>query len=176
MRTSTFSKRLSHTTIGPSELKLGAHLWYLSEELIPLLLFDPESLEEKYWIVTAMRTKEGSDEPFKCTLAPQGNITLGDLAMLASNKFFKKMQIWQSFLDEDPESWSTTDDCITVQIIAVIRVMNDNAEWAVALIEEYNGKITHDEQQLQFLVQVVAEHRSRFPDSKEMTLTRTNKA
>jgi len=118
-----------------------------------------------------MRTKEGSDEPFKCTLAPQGNITLGDLAMLASNKFFKKMQIWQSFLDEDPESWSTTDDCITVQIIAVIRVMNDNAEWAVALIEEYNGKITHDEQQLQFLVQVVAEHRSRFPDSKKTTLT-----
>ncbi|CAD6211110.1 GSCOCG00012795001-RA-CDS, partial [Cotesia congregata] len=40
-----------------------------------------------------------------------------------------------------------------------LKVTNDVAERGVALIEEYNNYLTKDEQQLQYLLQVVGEHR-----------------
>jgi len=40
----------------------------------------------------------------------------------------------------------------------------------VALIQEYNRLVTHDEDQLQFLMQIATEHRRAFPDSKKSTL------
>ena len=37
----------------------------------------------------------------------------------------------------------------------------------MALIEEYNSILTKDEEQKQFLLQVVEDHRERFPDSAQ---------
>ena len=42
------------------------------------------------------------------------------------------------------------------------RVVNDQAERGVALIEEFSGHLTKDEEQLQFLLQVVQEHRRAY--------------
>jgi exonuclease VII small subunit len=43
--------------------------------------------------------------------------------------------------------------------VHAIKVVNDNAGRGVALIKEYSGFLTKNEQQLQFLLQVVEEHR-----------------
>ena len=43
-----------------------------------------------------------------------------------------------------------------------IKVVNDLAERGVALIEEFNCSITRDEEQKQFLLQVVENHQSKF--------------
>ena len=51
--------------------------------------------------------------------------------------------------------------------------MNDHAERGVALIQEYSGLITNDEIQLQFLLQVVEDHRKMYPDSRKMTVSGT---
>ena len=76
------------------------------------------------------------------------------------------------FLEYEPETWSSREDFTKgEEIIKAIRVTNDHAERAVALVQEYNRRITHDEDQLQFLLQVVSEHRRQFPDSKKSTLT-----
>ena len=50
------------------------------------------------------------------------------------------------------------------------RVGNDQAEREVALIEEFSGHLTKDEEQLQFLLQVVQEHRRAYPNAPKKTL------
>ena len=50
------------------------------------------------------------------------------------------------------------------------RPVNDLAEHSVALMEEYNALHTCDEDQKQYLLQVVSEHRKQFPDFKKKNL------
>jgi len=51
-----------------------------------------------------------------------------------------------------------------------VKVVNDSAERGVALIEEYNSIITRKENQKQYLLQVVQDHRRKFPDCKKELL------
>ena len=51
-----------------------------------------------------------------------------------------------------------------------MEVVNYHVERGVALIQEFSGLLTRDEDQLQFLLQVVHEHRKAFPDSNKKTL------
>lgn len=46
----------------------------------------------------------------------------------------------------------------------------DTAERGVKLIEEYNIKLTKDEQQKQIIIQVVKDYRTMYPDSKKRIL------
>lgn len=48
-------------------------------------------------------------------------------------------------------------------VTAGLAVVNDRAERGVALIQEFNKRLTKNEDQLQFLLQVVSEHRRQFP-------------
>lgn len=43
-----------------------------------------------------------------------------------------------------------------------LTVVNDPAERGVKLIEDYNQLLTKDEEDLQFLLQVVSEYRKKF--------------
>jgi len=49
--------------------------------------------------------------------------------------------------------------------------VNDWAERGVALIQHFNRTLTKDEDQLQFLLQVVSDHRRRLPDCTKRKLT-----
>lgn len=51
--------------------------------------------------------------------------------------------------------------------------MNDTAERAVKLMQDFNGLITADEEQKQFLLRCVQEHRKLYPDCKKTTLKRS---
>ncbi|KAK3923451.1 Transmembrane anterior posterior transformation protein 1-like protein [Frankliniella fusca] len=51
-----------------------------------------------------------------------------------------------------------------------LRVTNDCAERSVALVEEYNKILTADEEQKQFLILDVKEHRKRYPNVNKTTL------
>ena len=77
----------------------------------------------------------------------------------------------QSFLANDPSNWdedhSFQDAMHKVKDLAVV---NDRAERGIALIQEFNKKLTTGEEQLQFLLQVVSEHRRQFPDCNKKTL------
>ena len=59
------------------------------------------------------------------------------------------------------------------KIIENIQPVNDSAERGVSLIETFNRTLTKDETQLQFVLQVVSEHRKLFPDAKKSTLVKT---
>ena len=54
-----------------------------------------------------------------------------------------------------------------------VAVVNVVAERGVKLIEEeYSNILTKDEDQRQFLLQVVSDHRKRYPDCKKQTLSK----
>ena len=52
-----------------------------------------------------------------------------------------------------------------------IPVVNDHAERGIALIKEFNGNHTKKDEQLQFLLGVVADHRKRFSRASKASLT-----
>ena len=49
-------------------------------------------------------------------------------------------------------------------------VVNDNAERGVSLMNKNNKLITNDEEQKQYLLQAVSEHRRQFPDCAKKVL------
>ena len=55
-------------------------------------------------------------------------------------------------------------------MVKALKVVNDTAERGVALIQEFNADLTRNEEQKQYLLQVVAGHRELSPDSKKSTV------
>lgn len=156
--------------------KLGLHLWYLSEELIALALFDNRvSVETKKLMITAMNTPAPDHPPKRPRLESSVFLNTSGLEQFCtanSMLLFHRLQLPTSFLSKDPSQWDADDDykkCLeTVKGLAVV---NDRAERGVALIQTFNKKLTKDEDQLQFLLQVVSEHRRLFPDCRKSKLS-----
>ena len=124
--------------------KLIKLLWYLSEELIALLLFDPEvSLSQKRKMVNAMQANVVRNEPTKkCNLDLVNDVERLELHNFANSntlRFFTILDIDFSFLKSDPGLWQESksyNDALKVE--KFLRITNDNAERGVALIGEYN--------------------------------------
>ncbi|GBO44288.1 hypothetical protein AVEN_247283-1 [Araneus ventricosus] len=88
-----------------------------------------------------------------------------DFVTNRSALLFKRMSLPDMFLHVDPQIWEHQEDYYkALKIIEGIPVVNDHAERDIALIKEFNGKITHFEDQLEFLLQVIEEHRRVYPD------------
>lgn len=58
------------------------------------------------------------------------------------------------------------------ELVNNLRVVNDVTERGVKLIEDYNKLISKNEEQKQYLLQVVSEYRHKFPDCKKSTLSK----
>lgn len=56
------------------------------------------------------------------------------------------------------------------RVIMVLSVVNDAAERGVKLIQDFNDILTRDEEQKQFLLQVVQDHRRLYPDATKRTV------
>lgn len=88
-----------------------------------------------------------------------------------SLKLFSRFNIDDGFLQNDPVSWESSPSFLNgKQIINSLKIVNDTAERAVKLMEEYNSTLTLDEEQKQFILKCVQEHRKIFPDCKKSTL------
>ena len=76
-----------------------------------------------------------------------------------------------------PQRWKENEDFIEAKkIVRSLKVINDTAERGVQLITEFNNILTKNEEQKQFLLQVVREHRKLFSDNKKSTaITGLNK-
>jgi len=81
-------------------------LWYLSETLVCLSLFDDSvTVDEKQRMVCSMRNNQGSDEPPK-SLPPIHNPTtkaLPDFFTTSTNNISQILELDDSFLDRDPQ-------------------------------------------------------------------------
>lgn len=86
---------------------------------------------------------------------------------------FSRLKMDDSFLQEDPFLWETNASFRKAKNnVLSLRAVNDTAERAVKLMQDFHGLITAEEEQKQFLLRCVQEHRKLYPDCKKETLKR----
>jgi len=74
------------------------------------------------------------------------------------------MQIQTDFLQQDPSSWDINEQCnISRHSVQQLKVVSDAAERGISLIQNFNFVITNQEEQKQYLLQVVERHHQQFP-------------
>lgn len=147
--------------------KFKQHLWYLSPELIGFAFFDDGlDMEIKKKMVQALQT------PPNHVGVKRANIDLNDVETACISHFvnaetrnlFERFKISTAFLEKDVSNWSNDDDFRNAQSkLRNVSATNDNAERGVALISEFNDKITKDEEQKQYLLQIINQHRKSIP-------------
>ena len=157
--------------------KFSNHLWYLAPELVGLALFDSQvSAPTKRMMVRAMKDANEDDEQghMKRTTVDLGTFAckkIEDFVSPKSKILFKVMDLPDAFLEVDPDEWEPREDFQTaLGVVKAINVVNDHAEREVALIQEHLGLITKDESQLQYLLQIVQNHRQKYPDCRKQLL------
>ncbi len=159
--------------------KLSNHLWYLSEDLVGLAFFDSQVCPATKTLMVKALEQEGNRDQAKRINVALDTFTgksLEDFVTANTKKLFELMELPNDFLSVDPDEWDNRDDFkMARETVQALKVVNDHAERGVALIQEFSGLMTHDESQLQFLLQVVEEHRRAFPDSRKQTLSEAMK-
>ncbi|KAK2720673.1 hypothetical protein QYM36_004529 [Artemia franciscana] len=155
--------------------KFSDHLWYLSPELVGLAFFNScVSSSTKRLMVSAMQSEDEQEHTKRITidLDSAKNKNLEHFVTAKSAKLFQMMDLPDGFLTFDPDLWEDRHDYkLASETVRSLKVVNEQAERGVALIQEYSSFITQDELQLQFLLQVVNEHCRVYPDSRKQTLS-----
>jgi hypothetical protein len=154
--------------------KFANHLWYLSEELAGLSLFDANVEVEIKRLVVAGLKEDGQENP-----QPRAHVdltskealklkTVANFVSSASLRVFAAFQVTTDFMEKDPSDWEADPSFqSSQQVLHAIATVNDFAERGVALIQDYNQILTKDEQQRQYLLQVVELHRRKFPNANK---------
>ncbi|XP_044575051.1 uncharacterized protein LOC123258862 [Cotesia glomerata] len=150
---------ISYDKINPlisknASTKMAKHLWYLSEELSVLSLFDMSvSPEIKKKVVTALKSNNG--------------ININKKRYQIKERF----GLCTDFLNVEITLWPTHERFQNnLQFFNSLKVVNDVAERNIALISQYNQSLTKDEEQFQSLLQTVKKHRQDYPDCRKKTL------
>ena len=170
--------------------KLLNHLWYLSPEPIAFSFFDDDvSNETKKRMSAALFRDDDEAEAIepdeeeetniperKVSLRPEKleEILAGGLEQFvnfSTKRFFQRFSINPAFFKDDPSQWPMNEDYEKARnIITKLKVTNDTAERGVKLIEEYHDKLTHNEEQMQCIVQIVSDYRKKFPTCNKRNL------
>jgi hypothetical protein len=141
------------------------HSWYLTPELATLALFSRlVSADEKSALVESIQLERGEH----VTKSIPRNIS----ELRISHSFFETTGLDDSFLSEPLNTW---DDNLLFktasQVVNNLPCVNDCAERGVALIQEFNTSVKHEEQR-QFLLQIVEKHRKDFKTCNREDLLR----
>ena len=149
------------------------HLWHLSEALVSLAFFDdtlPVSVK-KSMVESVFKSAKNKGKRLKRAeitskdLQDVKNMDLSFFVTPNSLNFFKILNISYTFLNQSPNELPKLNDFQKALKIIVkhLKVVNDNAERGVALIQTFNNTLTKNEEQKQFLLKIVMEHRQAFP-------------
>ena len=156
--------------------KMCNHLWYLSTETAALAFFDKAvGKNTKLRMVEALNT-EVDESCKKFTINPNdvGNyieIGIEHFISQGSKKFFERFSIPIEFLKKDPNVWENENDFLYgLNIVQGLKVVNDTAERGVKLMQEYNQLLVKNEEEKQYILQIVSEHRKQFPDVTKQSL------
>src|SRR6218665_1878178 len=127
-------------------------------------------LLEKRVMVEGLR-RVGEEDPQKRISVDQSTISdkrLSSFVTSNTKNFLQVLAIPDSFLATDPETWlSNSDYMVAEDIVRELRVVNDIAQRGVALMQEFNALLTKDEEQTQFAIEVINDHRKRYLHSKK---------
>lgn len=156
------------------------HLWYLSEEAVGLAFFDetlPENVRVRMAKALGKNYEEEKTKKYTCKVTELRALAKKELDYFVSTEtksFFERFEIDTSFLSDPPSSWNSNETFLkSKKKIQHTMVVNDTAERGVKLIQEYNTVLTKSEDQRQFIVQIVKDYRTKFPDCKKRTLVKS---
>ncbi|KAG0714028.1 hypothetical protein GWK47_014936 [Chionoecetes opilio] len=139
---------------------LSRHLWYLSEDLIALAFFDDrvEDVEKKRMLENLVRpaSKKALKRLEGKGLRVTNTTTLSGFVTSRSKRLFELL----TDRKEHPQNL-LADEALKNRVRA-LKVVNDSAERAIALIKQFAGAVK-DEGQRQYLLRVVKHHRSEVP-------------
>ena len=146
----------------------------MSETLIALGFFDSEiPVETKAKMAEALKI-EGTHTPVRRISLEEDSILskqLWNFVSANTKEFFTKMDIRQGFLQEYPSFWECNEDYMEAQRrLKNLKVVNDISERGVSLMQEFSAILTYQEEQKQFLLQVVEKHRKEVPTSRKSTI------
>src|SRR6218665_2394850 len=100
-----------------------------------------------------------------------GTKRLSDFVTTKSRQSFVAFDIPRDFLHQHPSEWKSNSGYIRgLCRVQAVKAVNDAAEHGFSLIQSLNAAITNQEEQKQFLLQVVEKHRLDFPDLEKSTL------
>lgn len=152
------------------------HLWYLSETLIGFAFFDSRVSDEVRVTMVKAMDRSSSDDPQRRIKIDEKHISgmqLYDFVTHNTKKLFEALQIPMDFLLLHPSTWEEDEGFLAgKRKLQQLKVVNDAAERGVALIQSFNAVLTNQEDQKQYLLQLVEKHRKDYPDSNKATIVR----
>ena len=128
-------------------VSIKRHLWYLSEELVPLSLCDSNTSDpEKASIVAAM-LQAGRPQQFtpqKTLMKEQllrnrqrGEVNLHDFAGERSWLLFERLDVAVGWMQLAPNNWIQSPDYIHFKLVDALDVVNDCAERSIKDVTEF---------------------------------------
>ena len=156
--------------------KIKGHLWYLSEELVGLALFDdnvpnPTKEEMVFAMIRPPNRTERPPKRAKVDLSRLEMTTLADFTTNGSQKLFTNLRLPNDFLGEPVSTWNDNPQFQQAkEVINSLAVVNDHAERAVGDCQKFSGHLTQSEEQYQCLLTSVAEDRKKYPKASRQAL------
>lgn len=172
---SSIPAEMKELVVASKKKLVNGHLWYLSERLVPLSLFSHRVTEvEKSEMVLKLQVYEGKEKPGQQeqpAARKWGDKKLKDFIGPDSYTFLYLFGVEPSFLNKPVSEWSSDLSYSLLKgLVCSTKVVNDSAERALGLITEFNsGQVTHDEDQKQWLYQVVQEMRRQQKEAATST-------
>nr|CAR82250.1 hypothetical protein [Cotesia congregata] len=174
----TIDKQISEAVLN----KFKNHLWYLNGETAALSFFDENiSFSIKRKMVKALENNENQDFDSSKrygihTISEIVNLQKKDIDFFINSdslQFFERFNIDKNFLKLDVETWADNNDYLEgLRIVKNLQIVNDVAERAIKLTQEYINILTTREDQKQYLIQVVSEYKKKYPNATKACLTK----
>ena len=167
-----------HDVMRAAETKsMLRHLWYFSERLVTLAFFNvrvtnktKESMVKNLQNPTTTNLTKLNGKDFDCTVGLENCVTRMSMCffdLIEANGQNKA----KSFLSQLPSTWLSNKNCTDLKLaVDELKVVNDTAKRRVALIQAYSGSLTRDEEQPQYLLQVITAHRQAVSQSTKSYL------
>ena len=164
----SINKSVSQTALK----KILNHLWYFNPQNVAMAFFDSDvSIDEKRRMILKLNVPYDEDEDDEkkkvfVHISDVPNVCEQGIEQFVSSKtkdFFKKISLSTDWLKNDPANWEADPEYQRGRrIVKSIKVVNDVAERNVQLFENYNGHLTKNEDQMQYIVHIAEAHRKKF--------------
>jgi len=153
------------------------HLWYLSPQAMGLAFFDKNintGIKRKMEELDSNISSNESTKRLKLNNSDMDEFIKNKIDIFVNSgtrDFFKLFNLDESFLENDPSTWDNIHSFKNaLNIVTKLRVVNDTSERVIKLMEDYNTLLTNNEEQKQFVLQIVSDYRKKFPDCMKSTL------
>lgn len=155
------NENVSNATLG----KFRNHLWYLAAETVGFSFFDETiTSETKTRMIKRLRVESENESKRLITdIQDLQSKSIEDFVTKNTLHFFERFSIATDFFQKEPSQWQNEPSYIQgVNIVSKMRVVNDTAERNVKLMEEYNNSLSKNEEEKQFILQIVTDYRKNY--------------